>query len=130
MPDIAALIIAEDTALRDSLTMLLEAYGFAARAYAGAAECLAERAGVADARLLVVAQPASAQGLEIVRQLRQQGMRFPAIVLSATVAPASRGEAARSGTTIVEMPPEKGTLDHAILAALQSDPGAAIDRQP
>jgi FixJ family two-component response regulator len=114
----AALVIAKDEAVRDSLRMLLEAHGLDTNAYAEAAAGLREHGAARRRRLLIIYQATAARGLEIVGQFRQAGLSFPAIVLAAMVDPTSDIEAWRSGVILLEAPPSEGALFRAIQAAL------------
>src|SRR5512138_2931807 len=123
--DTIALIIAEDGAVRDSLAVLLEAYGLTVRAYERIAGYLHERATAHDCRVLVTYQTTSALGLGIVRELRNRLALLPVVILAAKVDPASAAQAEQLGATIIEAPSEPGALPRAIEAALQTSSGTA-----
>jgi FixJ family two-component response regulator len=114
----AALVIAKDEAVRDSLRMLLEAHGLDANAYAEAAAGLREHGAARDHCLLVIYQATAARGLEIVAQFRQAGLSFSAIVLAPTVDPTNDIKARQSDVILMEAPPSEGALSRAIQAAL------------
>ncbi len=102
MPDVldgAALILAEDAAVRDSLTLLLEIYGLRPTAYPGTAECLHDQRAANESRVLVTFQNTAARGIEVVNSLRRLGMTQPAIILAVRIAAArhTRGRASWRG---------------------------------
>lgn len=113
-----ALIIAEDGAVRDSLHTLLEAHGVTARAFPGAAECLATVASADAAQLVVTLQATGDAGLEIHRRLSERGPVAAIVILAERIHPASRAEADRVGAILVESPPLPDTVSQAIEAAL------------
>lgn len=116
--DTAALIIAEDGAIRDSLKALLEACGIVVNAYERIAGYLHERTATPDCCMLVTYQTTSTLGLEVVRALRDLGVVSPAIILSGKVYPMSAIHAEQLGATIIEAPSQIGALQNAIQAAL------------
>jgi FixJ family two-component response regulator len=117
-PEGAALVIAADAALRDSLVFLLETFGLAVTSYACASECPKERRSANETRILVIFQATSALGLDVVRDLRCLDGSPPVIILAGKTHPASTAEAARTGITILETPTGAGELVDAVEAAL------------
>jgi FixJ family two-component response regulator len=117
-----ALIIAEDDAVRDSLTVLLEALRLVVYAYERVEGYLRDSAAVHHCHILVTYQKTSALGLRVVRELRDLDSAPPAIILAAKIDPAITIQAAQSGATVIEAPSMGETLRNAIQGALQPTP--------
>ncbi len=74
-------IVDDDAAMRDSLRMLLEAFGFTVRAHASAIAFLAERPEGPGCVLTDVRMP-DMDGIELLHRLHVQGTRLPVIVMT------------------------------------------------
>jgi two-component system, LuxR family, response regulator FixJ len=74
-------IVDDDAAVRDSLCMLLEASGFAVRAFESAAAFLASQPLGLGCVLTDVRMP-EIDGLALLRRLREQGVHLPVIVMT------------------------------------------------
>jgi two-component system response regulator FixJ len=78
-------VVDDDAAMRDSLRMLLEVAGFAVRTHDSGAAFLAA-VGQADARgvhcVLTDVRMPEIDGLELLRRLRDLGVRLPVIVMT------------------------------------------------
>jgi FixJ family two-component response regulator len=87
-------IVDDDVWVCDSLTVLLETYGFAVLAYASAAEFLNDDRH-REAKCLVIDQHMPGlDGLEVVRRLQRDGVFVPAILITGRLDP---GIAQRAG---------------------------------
>ena len=74
-------IVDDDEGVRDSLRILLESAGFAARPYASAAALLSAGQGISGCVLTDVRMPGM-DGLELQEQLNSRGLRLPVIVMT------------------------------------------------
>ncbi|MDR3529784.1 MAG: response regulator FixJ [Rhodopila sp.] len=74
-------VVDDDSAVRDSLRMLLESSGFTVRTHDSARAFLAERPAVSGCVLTDVRMP-EIDGLELQRLLREQGIWLPVIVMT------------------------------------------------
>jgi two-component system, LuxR family, response regulator FixJ len=87
-------IIDDDASVCDSLSVLLETFGFAVRAYASGAEFLNDDRRC-EAKCLVIDQHMPGlDGLEVVRMLQRDGVVVPAILITGRLDP---GIAQRAG---------------------------------
>jgi two-component system response regulator FixJ len=108
--DIAAAIIDDDAAVRDSLCFLLEVAGHRVRAYASAAAFLAET-GVSPGCLIIDHHMPHMSGLELVARLRAEGVRMRIMLITGSVSPAIRARAAELGIArVLEKPPVEDEL--------------------
>lgn len=74
-------VVDDDAAMRDSLRMLLEAAGFAARTFDNAVAFLASDPAGHGCVLTDVRMP-EIDGLALLRRLREQGVQLPVIVMT------------------------------------------------
>lgn len=75
-------IVDDDEGVCDSLSVMLEAYGFAVRAYGSGAEFLADDHG-ATAKCLVIDQHMPGlDGLAVIAEMRQQDIVLPTILIT------------------------------------------------
>ena len=74
-------VVDDDEAVRDSLTVLLEATGFAVRTYGSATRLLGASLGTIGCVLTDVRMP-EMDGLELQRRLRDAGAQLPVIVMT------------------------------------------------
>jgi len=74
-------VVDDDEAVRDSLTVLLEAAGFAVRTYGSATGLLGASLGTIGCVLTDVRMP-EMDGLELQRRLREAGAPLPVIVMT------------------------------------------------
>lgn len=116
-PDIIVHVIDDDAAIRDALTLLLEGEGFVARAHAGAADFfrLFPRGGlgcvVSDVRM------PGMSGLDLLREVRGQGLNLPVILLTGEADVPMAVEALKGGAAdFIEKPFD----DVVMLAAVRS----------
>ena len=73
-------VVDDDALIRESLGALLEAYGFAVRAFASGAEFLAAALPENACVLLDIKMP-SCSGLEVLEQLRRRSVTPPSVIL-------------------------------------------------
>ena len=76
-------VIDDDSAVRDSVRLLLECGGIEARPYASAETFLREAALDDDSCLIIDVDMPGIDGLELLDQLRETGINTPAIVVTA-----------------------------------------------
>ena len=92
-PSPAVHIIDDDDAVRESMAILLETYGFAVESYDSARAFLERHADGARGCVVTDVQMAETNGLELLRTLSARDPRLPVIVITAR---ADRGLAARA----------------------------------
>lgn len=99
-----------DDAVRDSISVLFAAMGYATRAFATAAAFLAEERPSGNACLVVDAELPDQGGLELIERLRTEGLQVPAIVITARRSAPIRTATARVGAVLLEKPFISGEL--------------------
>ena len=75
-------IVEDDRSVADSLAILLEAYGYAASAYASGAAFLAERESPPPGFLIVDYRMPDMTGLDLVARLQGAGLAIPTVVIT------------------------------------------------
>lgn len=98
-------VVEDDEAVRDALTLMLRVRGFRVRAHISAVAFLEALPG-AELGLIVtdVMMPAMS-GVELLRRLRDQGVNWPAVVISGRSTPQMSAEAlAQKATAVLEKP--------------------------
>lgn len=88
------LIVEDEKAARQSLRMVMEAYGYQVKEYASGEEFVSDQPDESGCLILDVNLP-RASGLEILRQLRAMGRSVPTVLVSGNATKESRIEAAR-----------------------------------
>lgn len=130
-PDPMVHVVDDDSALRDSLAFMLETNDIATRLYAGGAELLdaAAKATLNGCILTDVRMP-DMNGIELVRQLRVQGVTLPVVVMTGHADVPLAIEAIRAGVQdFIEKPFTDEMLLDALRRALDdSTPASAADR--
>src|SRR6266568_2332379 len=97
-------VVDDDAAVRSSLKFSLEIDGFAVRTYASADDLL-KSGNLSDFQCLVVDQNMPRMtGLELVAQLRKQGLKVPALLVSGHLTPAVTRQASAAGIPTIEKP--------------------------
>lgn len=91
-------IVDDDEAVRDSIRLLLESSGFAARDFASAELFLRSNIAEMGCLLLDLHMP-GISGLELLRQLRSRGIRRPVIVVSGRRDPVQDAEVWAAGAS-------------------------------
>ncbi len=113
-------VVDDDAAVRNSLKFSLEIEGFAVRTYASGEELLGS-CGLSDCQCFVVDQNMPRMnGLELVAALRDQGVKVPALLISAHLSPAITRQASAAGIVAVEKP----FLGNALLESIRAAVGA------
>jgi FixJ family two-component response regulator len=75
-------VIDDDDAVRESILLLLECFGFPVRSYASSSAFLSESAPDRNGCLLVDVNMPGMSGLELLDRLRAQGTTMPAIIMT------------------------------------------------
>jgi two-component system, LuxR family, response regulator FixJ len=90
-------VVDDDDWVCDSLSVLLRAYGFCVHTYGSGAQFLADE-GRAKAKCLVIDQHMPGlDGLEVVAELRRQGIPLPTILITGRVDPGTTQRATALG---------------------------------
>jgi FixJ family two-component response regulator len=110
-------VIDDDDAVRDSICMLLEGHGIAARPYASAAAFLADPAPKQGCLLVDVDMPGM-NGLELLARLRASMMALPVIVMTGTSTSRTQLAVDRAEATLLRKPFRTGELIASIATAL------------
>ena len=90
-------IVDDDDAVRDSLRALLKLFDFEVRDFSSAKEFLAERAEARNACLLLDLHMPVMGGIELLAQMKADGSRLPAIVMTGRNDPLLKQRALQSG---------------------------------
>lgn len=96
-------IIDDDDAVRDSMHVLLDSYGYDVRQYASAEEFLQQATGKADC-LLVDHHMPGMTGLDLLEVLRAKGDQTPALIVTGRIDPLTVSRAKAIGVKVVEKP--------------------------
>jgi two-component system response regulator FixJ len=88
-------VIDDDAAVRDSVQLLLESRGIEVHSYASAEAFLRQAAPDDDSCLIIDVDMPDIDGLELLRQLRANGISTPTIVITGAGIPGSLGSAVR-----------------------------------
>lgn len=116
-------IVDDDHAVRDSLQMLLEASGYAVRAFASAQAFLNDVGSLDFGCLIVDLQMPEMDGLELQRQLAERGIKLPVVVVTAHGDVATAVRAMRAGAVdFVEKPFSDEAINAGIRLALAERP--------
>src|SRR6516165_1278905 len=75
-------VVDDDEAVRDSLSLLLEARGYTVRSFAGAPEFLAAAPTLRPGCLIADIRMPEMDGLELQQRLIERGLAFPLIVIT------------------------------------------------
>jgi|SRR5579859_364982 len=103
-------VVDDDDAVRDSLTLLLEAAGFAVQTYGSATALLEATIGTIGCVVTDVRMP-EMDGLELQRRLAETGARLPVIVMTGHGDVPIAVEAMRAGAAdFIEKPFDDGQL--------------------
>jgi two-component system, LuxR family, response regulator FixJ len=97
-------IVDDDDAVRSSLQFTLEVDGFVVQAYSSAAEFLRSEEQAAYQCLIVDQNMPRMTGLELVANLREQGVKIPAILVSGRVTSALKRQASEADILVIEKP--------------------------
>jgi len=98
-------VVDDDEWVADSLSSLLETFGFEVQSYLSATEFLADDQGRFMGCLIIDHHMPDINGLDVVGRLREEGVRFPVILISGRLDANTRQRAANLGIAgVVEKP--------------------------
>jgi two-component system response regulator FixJ len=119
-------IIDDDEGIRRSLTFLLRTAGIASRAYDSALAFLADADNLAPGCVITDVRMPGMDGLELVRRMKENNFRHPAIVMTGHGDIPLAVEAMKAGATdFIEKPFKDEVLLSAVRAALAVDAAAS-----
>lgn len=119
--DTTIFLVDDDTAVRDSLKLLLETHGLAVRDFASGAQLLQESAPRPGDCLVCDVHMPVMSGLEIVETLTRRGIASPAILITGRADEALRRRARAAGAfLLIEKPFDGDLLIDAIDRALNA----------
>ncbi len=111
-------VVDDDAAMRDSLRVLLESFGFAVRTHDNAIAFIAEAASATGCVLTDIQMP-GVDGLELQRRLHQQRVHLPVIVMTGEGDIAVAVRAMREGAVdFLEKPFDDSSLLESVTRAL------------
>ena len=93
----AICIVDDDEAVADSLQALLETFGFNVQSYGFRSEFLADEQHRTAGCLLIDQHMPGASGLDVVDNLRKEGVQIPTILISGRLDASTRERATRLG---------------------------------
>jgi len=109
----AIALVDDDAAVRDSMRFLLEIAGHRIQDYVSAGDFLARCEIARVTGLILDHHMPMMTGLELAAQLRQQGWRFPILLITGSPSPAIVTRAAELGIEkVLEKPPSEAELLH------------------
>ncbi|MEO8115339.1 MAG: response regulator FixJ [Phenylobacterium sp.] len=112
-------VIDDDEAMRDSLSFLLEAASIPVRTYESAVQFLEQIDQLSPGCIITDVRMPEMSGLELVRKLKERGVRHPLIVITGHGDVPLAVEAMKAGVLdFLEKPFEEEALLHAIRTAL------------
>jgi two-component system response regulator FixJ len=112
-------VVDDDAAVRESLAFMLEAAGFAVRAYASATAFLQEVTDHTTGCVLTDVQMPELNGLELQRRMSEHGIDLPVIVMTGHGDVPIAVEALKAGATdFLEKPFEEEQLLAAVTSAI------------
>lgn len=116
------LLVEDESSVRRSIQLMLQANGYDVRAFASGALALADPAAVQAACLVTEYRMADMDGVELLRRLRSAGWRRPAILITAYRAETfETGEDAARFDAVLEKP----LLPHRLLSSVDRATGRA-----
>ena len=112
-------IVDDDESVADSLQALLEAFGFDVQCYGSGNEFLADERHRAAGCLLIDQHMPGTSGLDVVHNLRENGIQIPIILISGRLDAGIRQRATRLGVReLLDKPVAAGRLIQAIRTTL------------
>jgi len=121
-------IIDDDAAMRDSLALLLDVNGYAARTYETADDFLKDAAAQTSSCIISDIRMPGMNGIELVRKLRSDGTPCPVILITGHGDVALAVEAMKAGAAdFIEKPFDDTTLLDAIRIALDGGPATTSE---
>ena len=113
-----AYVVDDDDAVRDSIRMLLESQGFTVCTYASGWSFLREARANRNSCLVVDVNMPGMNGLELLDQLRRDGIMVPAIVVTGRFDTRIQATVDRAGAVLLAKPFRVGELVGCIERAL------------
>jgi len=114
-------LIDDDEAIRTSLSFVLEMHDLPARSYASAPEFLAVAEGLTSGCVVTDVRMPEMSGLELVKRLKERGVRLPVIVITGHGDVPLAVEAMRAGVVdFIEKPFDDEVLLRSIRMALDA----------
>ena len=112
-------IVDDDEAVADSLQVLLEAFGFKVQSYGSGREFLADKRHRAAGCLLIDQHMPGTSGLDVVDNLRKEGIQIPTMLISGRLDASTRQRATVLGVCeLLDKPVAPGRLMQAIRTML------------
>ena len=112
-------IVDDDEAVADSLQALLETFGFNVQSYASGSGFLADERHHAAGCLLIDQHMPGISGLDVIENLRENGVQIPTILISGRLDDATRQRATCLGVReLLDKPVAAGRLIRAIRTTL------------
>lgn len=111
------LLLVEDEAVSGAIRFALEVEEIEVVVFANF-EALQQAVGQPGSRIVIDRGPGGTEALELLKQLRMQGMTAPAVILASTPAKGLDASVAELGAVLVEKP----LLCNELVAALRSFP--------
>jgi FixJ family two-component response regulator len=120
-------VVDDDEAVRDSMQILLESYGFAVRDYASAVDFLAVNKTLPVGCLLLDLHMPGMTGLELLEILRARGFDCPVILVTGRSDSQLRERASRAGAiALLDKPVDDDLLLGALNRATTNAAGIAL----
>jgi FixJ family two-component response regulator len=116
------LVIDDDPAVRNSLKFALEVEGFSVQAYPTGTALLDGGDVPRSGCLVTDYNLPGMNGLDLLKLLRERGVRLPAILITSHPTAAIRNRAASAGVRLIEKPLLNDTLFQCIRMALGEEP--------
>jgi two-component system, LuxR family, response regulator FixJ len=123
--DFVMYVVVQDDAVRDSICVLLDAMRFPTCGFNSANEFLRAERPLARACLILDDDMSDMSGSELLDRLRSEGLRTPAIIMTARVSAGIQTAGEQCSTIFAEKPCCPNKLIGCIAKALASDPGPA-----
>jgi FixJ family two-component response regulator len=102
----ATAVVDDDSAVRDSLRLLLEVLGYLVKTFASAAELLLLNTGLQNLACLILDHHMPHMtSLELAERLRADGAAIPILLITASPSPAIFARAAEIDIRVLEKPP-------------------------
>lgn len=117
----AVYVIDDDEAVRDSVSLLLEARALAVQSFASGPEFLAVASSLTPGCVVTDMRMPVMGGLELLHRLRERNLTFPVIVMTAHGEVSLAVQALKAGATdFIEKPFPGDVLIDAVVSALQA----------